>query len=261
MRAADRLVAPLLLFVCFYVATVMVLVRAHFPFVQWTGLVSVIVATAAIVAIWERGNWPLGFFVPPRLAVREFVLGSLFGALLIAACAALIVVASGVIHKPGRGFPFYELFAVFVPAAVHEELLFRGYAFQKLYAWRRGFALFFAALVFAGLHAGNPSVSPIGLVNIFLGGLLLGVAFARYGRLWFPIGLHLAWNVVSGPILGHEVSGYEALRTLWIEVDAGPEWMSGGRFGIEGSAWMTLTECVAIGLLALRVRRRHGIED
>ncbi|MDQ3281147.1 MAG: CPBP family intramembrane metalloprotease [Acidobacteriota bacterium] len=253
--AADRLVAPLLLFVCFYVATVMLLVRVHFPFLQWIGLVSVTVATAASVAIWERGQWPLGLFVPPRLAIREFFLGSMFGVVLIASCALVIVLASGVVHEPGRGFPWYELFAVFVPAAVHEELLFRGYAFQKLYRWRRGFALFFAALVFAGLHAGNPSVSPIGLVNIFLGGLLLGLAFGRYGRLWFPIGLHLMWNITSGPILGHEVSGYEAMRTILIEIDAGPDWMSGGRFGIEGSAWMTVTEALAIALLAMRTRR------
>jgi hypothetical protein len=163
------------------------------------------------------------------------------------------VLSTAIRHTAGRGFPWYELVTVFIPAAVHEELLFRGYPFQKLYAWRPSFALWFASLFFAALHLGNPSVSAIGITNIFLGGILLGLAYGRYRRLWFPIGLHLAWNLMTGPILGHEVSGYEAVRTMLVETGGGPEWLTGGDFGIEGSVWMTIAEITGITLLARRV--------
>lgn len=243
--------APLALFVSFYVATLIVLTLLRFPFIQWTGLISVSVATFATVMIWDRGRWPLGLLVAPRLAVPELLLGGAFGALLICMCAALIVLSTSTWHERGTGFPWYDVLVVYVPAAVHEELLFRGYAFQKLYRWHRTVALILVALVFAALHMGNVAVSWLGLMNIFLGGVLLGLAYERYGRLWFPIGLHLAWNVTSGPILGHEVSGYDSMATLLVERGSGPGWLTGGDFGIEGSVWMTLTELIAILVLTI----------
>jgi hypothetical protein len=60
--------------------------------------------------------------------------------------------------------------AVFLPAVVHEELLFRGYPFQKLLRWNRAFAIFFVALVFAALHIRQRVRHRARLVNIFLGG-------------------------------------------------------------------------------------------
>jgi membrane protease YdiL (CAAX protease family) len=240
-------------FVFFYVATFILLAWARFPPVQvgvyWGNLICASVATALTVVIWERGRWPLGLFVTPRLALPEFLRGLWWGFLLISGCAVLIVLSTGIRHHPGTGFPWLELIAIFLPAVVHEELLFRGYPFQKLLRWNRPFALFGMSLIFAGLHAGNSSVTTLGLLNIFLGGLLLSLAYVRYGRLWFPIGLHLAWNLTTGPILGHEVSGYELMRSILIEQGGGPDLLTGGDFGIEGSVWMTLTELVAIALM------------
>lgn len=238
---------------CAYVATTLLLLRSRLPLGQSAGLIAVSVATFLIVAWWERGRWRLGFFVAPLLALRDLVFGSLFGAALVGACALAIVLTTDLAHAPGRGFPWLELLAVYVPAAVHEELLFRGYAFQKLYAWRPRFALWFVAAGFAALHLGNPSLSSIGIANVFLGGILLGLAYVRYGRLWFPIGVHLAWNLMSGPILGHEVSGYESISTVFVELGSGPEWLTGGEFGIEGSLWMTAAELIGIALLAGRI--------
>lgn len=221
----------------------------RFPLRYWTGFICVGVATALTIAIFEHGEWPLGLFVPPRLAARELVAGIAWGVALIGTCAILVVLSTDVRHEPGRGFPWLELVTVFIPAAVHEELLFRGYPFQKLLRWNRAFALLFIAFVFAALHARNTAVTVLGLANVFLGGILLGLAYERYARLWFPIGLHLAWNLMTGPILGHEVSGYYAGTTLFTERGGGATWLTGGEFGIEGSAWMTVVEIAAIVLM------------
>ena len=250
----ERFIAPVLVFVLFYVATLILVQLVHFPFVQWTGLISVTVATTLTVAFLERGHWDLGLFVPPRLAAREFLFGCAFGAALIGACALLVILTTEVRHGRGSGFPWGELVVVFIPAVVHEELLFRGYPFQKLARANRVFAVVFVGLIFAGLHAGNSSVTPLGLANVFLGGVLLGLAYLRYGRLWFPIGLHLAWNLMTGPILGHEVSGYRTVHSLLIESGHGPWWLSGGEFGIEGSIWMTAVELGAIVLVSNMIR-------
>lgn len=240
-----------------YVATLILFEWFRFPFRQWAALIAVTAATVATVLIIERGRWPLGLFVSRRLAAKEFAIGSLWGAVLIGVCGVLVLLTTAVRHGPGRGFPWGELALVLVPAVVHEELLFRGYPFQKLLGAGRAFAVVFVALVFAGLHANNSSVTPLGLANIFLGGILLGLAYLRYGRLWFPIGLHLAWNLMTGPILGHEVSGYQGYETLLIETGEGPWWLSGGEFGIEGSVWMTVVELLAIALLFHRISSRR----
>lgn len=240
----------------FYVATLILLTWLGFPFATG-GLIAVSVATTGAVLIWDRGRWPLGLFVSPRLAVPEFLSGSVFGAVLIASCALLVVLTTEVRHERGPGFPWLEVAVLYLPAVVHEELLFRGYAFQKLHAWNRLVALLSIALLFAALHMSNMAVSWLGLTNIFLGGLLLGLAYERYGRLWFPIGLHLAWNLTSGPILGHEVSGYDSMATVFVERGGGPGWLTGGEFGIEGSVWMTAVEIAGIAVLAIRGKRKE----
>jgi CAAX protease family protein len=244
--------------VCFYVATLILLTWSRFPLVYWNGLLAAGVATVATIAFWENGRWNLGLLVSPRRAVPEILAGCLWGGLLIGASALLVILSSEVREARGNGFPWRELATMFLPAAVHEELLFRGYAFQKLYRWKPGFAVLFVALLFAALHANNDSVTLLGLLNVFLGGILLGLAYARYQRLWFPIGIHLGWNLMTGPILGHEVSGYEPMRTLWREAGGGPVWVTGGEFGLEGSVWVTVVVLVTIALMWWRMRFRVG---
>lgn len=251
----ESVVAPVILFVSFYGATLFAFTAAGFPAVYWSGLIAVSVATAGTVLLLEKGRWALGLFVRPGRAVPELVLGLLWGALLVGACALLIVLSSDVTHDRGKGFPWRELLIIFIPAAIHEELLFRGYVYQKMRRWNRNAALIGLAFFFAALHFNNNSLSWIGIANIFLGGILLGLAYERYRRLWFPIGVHLAWNVMSGPILGHEVSGYESARTLLVERGTGQIIITGGEFGIEGSAWMTVTEIAGIALLLLWRRK------
>jgi len=249
--ALDRYVGPLLLFLCFYVATLFLFRWLAF---QLAGLIAVTVATTLTITIWDRGQWPLGLFVPPRNAARELAIGIAWGALLIIAGSLLITLSTDVRHGPGRGFPWRELITLFIPAALHEELLFRGYVFQKLLRGNRPFAYLFVAFIFALLHAGNRGVTLLALTNVFLGGILLGLAYERYGHLWFPIGLHLAWNLTSGPILGDEVSGFTGEASVFIERGGGAWWMTGGRFGMEGSVWMTLVELLGIVLLWRKVR-------
>lgn len=255
--AVDRVVLPVILFVSFYVATWMGLLWFRFPYVYWSGLIAVSIATAAAVGVVDRGRWALGLFVSPSVAARESLLGSTFGVLLVGACALLVSLSTNIWHQRGAGFPWLELCGVYLPAAIHEELLLRGYGFQKVHRWNANVALFLFALIFAALHAGNVAVSHLGLFNIFLGGILLGLAYQRYGRLWFPIGLHLAWNVMSGPILGHEVSGHESPLSVFVERGGGPVWLTGGDFGIEGSVWMTVMEL--IGIVALGAGRAGGL--
>lgn len=241
----------------FYVATLFGLSWLHFPFFYARGLIGAAIATLATIAIFEHGKWRLGLVVRPWIAARELLEGLAWGGMLVGSCALIVVLSTDVRHEPGAGFPWRELLIVFIPAVLHEELLFRGYPYQKLRTWSRPFALVFVALVFAALHANNFAVTWLALVNIFLGGVLLGLAYEVYERLWLPIGLHLAWNLMSGPILGHEVSGYAGAATLFVERGSGPDLLTGGAFGIEGSVLMTGMELLALALFWKRLTKNE----
>jgi len=113
----------------------------------------------------------------------------------------------------------------------------------------------FSSVVYAALHSGNNAVSLLAMTNLFLAGILLALAYARYERLWFPIGIHLGWNLLSGPILGYNVSGYASSATVLRTIGRGSPWLTGGMFGIEGSVWIVVVELAGIALLL--PRRRH----
>jgi membrane protease YdiL (CAAX protease family) len=223
-------------------------------FNQWIALLSVCVATIATIAIIERGAWRLGFFVPPRMASREFLLGCGAAILLIGAADGLVMLTTRLRHVAGNGFPWVELIAVYLPAVVHEELLFRGYPFQKIWRAHRMAAVLLSSIVFAALHAGNNAFSLLAFANLFFAGILLALAYARYERLWFPIGIHLGRNLLSGPILGYNVSGYVSSESVLRTVGRGTPWLTGGLFGIEGSVWIVVVELAGIALLLPRRR-------
>lgn len=218
-------------------------------FWKWGPLIAIAVATLVTVAIYERGGWKLGIFVSPPVALRDFAIGVLFATILVLIADGLVIATTSMRHARGTGFPWIELGLVFAPAVFHEELLFRGYVYQKLRTWSRGGAIAITSIVFALLHGGNSGVTGVAMANILLAGVLLALAYEATERLWLPIGIHLAWNVISGPILGYDVSGYVAARTVFITRGAGPAWLTGGGFGIEGSVWAVVVELLGIAIM------------
>lgn len=260
------MLSPLLAFVAIYVATLAAGVTLFgsdrgFARLQWIALAAVCVATVATRRLFHDPT-PAGFSARPARAAKHFAAGALLASLIVAV-ADLLAVATGDVARSWSGaVDPLELVAIFVPAAVHEELLFRGYPFQTLARWGGSAAVAISSVLFAVLHAGNDAVSAVALANIALAGVLLALAvLAAAGSLWFPIGIHLAWNVASGPVLGHEVSGYQPRSTLFIIRDGGPVIVTGGEFGIEASIWMTVVEVAAIVYLVRRLRNARRADD
>jgi len=229
-------------------ATLFALLRL--PLMQWAWLAGGVAATLLTISVAEHGSWRVGLTGPPLGAVRELLLGATFAAVLVLAADALVLVSTTLRHAWRGTFPSLELLAVYIPAVLHEELVFRGYPFQKLRLLHRPFAIGGTSLLFAGMHVGNHGITVVAFTNLVLAGVLLALAYERYGRLWFPIGLHFAWNVLCGPVLGYGVSGYVPVSSLFTTGGIGVPWLTGGTFGIEGSAWIALVELGGIAVLA-----------
>jgi len=206
----------------------------------------------------EKGRFPLGVLVAPSRLARALARGLLLGLLIVGITDLLIVALSDYRHVAGEGINWPLILALIVPAAFGEELVFRGYVLQKLSRTSRGYAIFVTSLLFALAHGGNPAMGLVSFANIFLAGVLLALMWVWDGTLWAPTGGHIAWNVVSGPILGHELSGLDLGPTLLSEVDHGPSWLTGGPFGLEASVVLTVVEIGVILFLVWRIRLRDG---
>jgi hypothetical protein len=93
------------------------------------------------------------------------------------------------------------------------------------------------------VHLDNPNVVPgFTLLNTTLAGIWLGVAYLRTRSMWFPLGVHWSWNWTMGAVLGLPVSGIDKLtpEPVMRATDAGPAWLTGGAYGIEGGAACTI---------------------
>jgi membrane protease YdiL (CAAX protease family) len=147
--------------------------------------------------------------------------------------------------------------AVLAPAALSEEVMFRGVPLVLFAAAiGRGRALVaVAGAVFGLVHAANPSFTALALFNIGLAGLWLGAAFYAPGGIWTAFGAHLGWNTTLAA-LDAPVSGLP-FRIPLLDYHAGPPcWLSGCRFGPEGGLFATAALGVAL-LVALRWARKE----
>ncbi|WP_439183360.1 lysostaphin resistance A-like protein [Carboxylicivirga taeanensis] len=139
-----------------------------------------------------------------------------------------------------------------------EELVFRGYIQTNLSkALNSTWGLLISSLLFTILHGLNPSITLLGLFNIFLAGLLLGVFYQLSGNLWGAIGFHALWNFWQGPVLGFAVSGTGSYSLLTLE-NRGADYFTGGTFGLEGSVVCTAVLLSVIALLQYLKQRKRG---
>jgi hypothetical protein len=78
------------------------------------------------------------------------------------------------------------------------------------------------------------------------------------GRLWLCAALHAGWNFFQDGIFSLAVSGHKVKDGLLLTELSGPDWLTGGAFGIEGSAVdlaFLAMACSAMLLLAWRQGR------
>jgi hypothetical protein len=186
--------------------------------------------------------------------LKQFVLGIFLG-------GVLTTVAVAPIHFYGS-FRSVNLMALrllpnlaavlmaLICGALAEELIFRGYPFQHL---EKAIGTVPAVIAFSAiygvLHFLNPSPGIWGIVNTVLIGVLLSIAYLRTRALWLPWGIHFGWNLTLGLLFGLPLSGFRNYNLLRYTQAYGPDWLTGGRYGVEAS--MTGTGAIGLGLIVV----------
>jgi len=170
--------------------------------------------------------------------VRELGGGLVAGFVLFSAMAGVVALMGGLEIIGVRGFgQFWSILAMALFSGVVEEVLFRGIVFRHLETMLGSWAaLALTALLFGAAHLANPNATLFAAAAIALeAGLMLGGSYMLTRRLWLPIGIHAAWNFTQGWVFSVPVSGTAPPLGLLITRRVGPDWLTGGDFGLEAS--------------------------
>ncbi|WP_411966955.1 lysostaphin resistance A-like protein [Haloferax sp. YSSS75] len=194
-------------------------------------------------------------------AGRDVLVGTLLGSGLFTAALAVIWAAGGYsvvsVNSISIVLPAVTGVLFFVSL---EEVVNRGIVLpeieSRLGSWA---AILVSSLFFAGYHTiltANPTAIAIGV--IFLAGLLMGAAYVYTRQLWFPIAIHAGWNFTQGALFGVSVSGNDVESVAFLVGETtGPNWLSGGAYGLEGSL-ITLAVLSLGTILVLWRVKKHG---
>ncbi len=197
-----------------------------------------------------RGRW---FGKGMALGLMAAALAMVFG---LAVAGASWTLGEGSLFAWARSAVLTAV-ALSLPA-LSEEIMFRGLPLVLLAGvigrWQ---AVVATSLLFGLSHLGNPDATALGLANITLAGVLLGVVFFTPGGIWAAWGAHLGWNL-SLAALGAPVSGLPLAIPVLEYHPGGPVWLSGGAFGPEGGILASVATIGAIILVSRWIPKGEG---
>lgn len=230
---------------------------------------SALVSAVVVALVSLGGYWCLIRLIARRPVteieatgtLQELGVGLAIGALLMGAVVAVLALLGAYrVTDIGWDDGIVLGLAAGVSAGVAEEIVFRGLLLRLLEDWLgTWWALGLTAALFGVLHLGNPEASAFGAVAIALeAGILLGACYLLTRRLWLAIGVHAAWNFVQGGIFGSDISGTGSGRGLIEARFPGPDLLTGGDMGLEGSLVAVLV-CTAAGVAMLLAVYKRGL--
>lgn len=189
---------------------------------------------------WSGAAWGIGSLTVLMLALRAahaFYFGAfaLYGSRLLKFAA------------------FWAVF--FLIVAFYEEFFTRGYT-QFTLTESVGFwpAAILLSLGFGMLHLENPGENWVGIFGAVAIGFFFCLTLRRTGNLWFAIGFHVAWDWGESYFYSVPDSGGKAPGHLLRSSLQGPDWLTGGSAGPEGSVFLFVL-LVLLWVVFIRVYR------
>lgn len=225
-----------------------------------TGFLEILVALMGYILLYR--------FYEGR-SIRELSLGSLwrygsaglFSGLGLQTLAVGIAYLAGgyiLVHVNPVSYVLPSLIQALVAGFV-AEILLRGILFrlteEKL---GTGLAILIIMLVFGIVHAVSPGASVLSVGSTMIqAGLLYSLVYVYSRSLWFPIFLHLAWDMAEPGIFGGANPGITSDRTWFSSMFRGPALWTGGADG-PGHSLQAALLCLLAALWFFYQARRKG---
>lgn len=228
-------------------------------------MISPLVMSLVVIVLWlaleKRPLKEMGLDKPTHHS-RNFWFG-LFLGILSMSLIFLVLLLTNQIKIQNIGSPRISIhllvdLVLLLLVAIGEELFYRGYCFNILKQTRkRWLPLVASSILFALVHSWNPNIHLLGVINIFLAGLVLALLYIETNNLWMPIGYHLTWNYFQGSVFGFNVSGIKFTSVLETKLLT-ENIINGGKFGPEGGLLTTLVLLLTMSLL-FKLRGRKNL--
>ena len=144
-----------------------------------------------------------------------------------------------------------------------EEVATRGWLLTRIAARTNlPFAIAISSSLFGILHMGNAGVTFLSVLNIILDGVLAGLLFIYTDSIWLVVAQHGTWNYVQGNLLGFQVSGTGADASIFsFTMGSGPDWLTGGAFGAEGSIITTMVLLLSLLIVYRLGERKERVDN
>lgn len=191
------------------------------------------------------------------------LLGLLIGSAIIG-LTILILSSLGMVQISSRtGFAEVgrEL-SVLMITAMTEELLFRVILFAILQEILGSLgAILISSAMFGLAHVANPGAAPFAIFALSMElGVMLALVYMLTRNVWMAVGVHAGWNFTQGFVFGGLNSGQQHPHSYFQTTLSGPDFLTGGPFGLEGSVvTLGLSLVVSAVLLALTLHQRRWI--
>ncbi len=224
----------------------------------WLMLLATLVAHVIALRQVDEEPWDAVAFGGDSWSRRRLGAGLGLGAAAITATLLLLLVSGGLRVEwlddgtgPGTwAVASLRLLWVLAPAALWEELMFRGYLWRVAEeAAGPRVALMATSVGFAAVHLLNPGANARTLGAVLLAGVCLGLVrqvTASVPAVWLA---HLVWNWGMAAVAHVPVSGLPFEAPGWRLVPTEPAWWSGGSWGPEGgmAAFLVFTVALFMG--------------
>jgi len=192
-------------------------------------------------------------------AVPEIGMGVTIGAILVSATVGIMFMANSyAVDDHGSWATFAHLLRRFGFDAFLEELVFRIIVFRLLEEWLGSlWGFIIACSIFSLVHMGNPNSTVWTTVSISALSVLLTASFMLTRHIWLVWGVHFGWNYFQTAVFGMANSGRSDHVTFITPRITGPEWLTGGAFGIEAS-WLAFALMTVTAVIIIRTAVKRG---
>jgi len=200
-------------------------------------------------------------------AARHYAAGLGIGALLMTVITMLTVVtgANGISVAKDANYGIIALYLLgFLVQGMSEEFIFRGYFMTTVGSSHSSYlAVGLSAALFGLAHSANPGLTPLAMFNLMLYGVFAGVYVIHFDNIWGVCGIHSVWNFAQGNVYGISVSGNSKVESLFVtSSESSHGFLTGGKFGIEGSIFTTivlLSATAVVLYLQYRKEKSEGV--
>lgn len=149
-----------------------------------------------------------------------------------------------------------KFFTVLMFAALVEDLFHRGLIIRVCENWLGTNLTLVIGMLVELQHIFNPDSNLFSLFYYLIWGFTMAMMFIYTKRIWLPFFFHLGWNF-SQPFYGSNLTGLNDMGSIIQSKFNGPELLTGGAVGIEGSIF-TASFLLLIGIALYYLAKKEG---